>query len=187
MDQESKRSALGNPAPRSSRLGALGDERGAAALEFALVAVPLIALILAALQTAIIMFYDQALQTATEKSARQLMIGSVQDSGLNQAAFKSLVCANAPLFKCSGLMVDVESASAFSSISTSALTLTYNASGAVTNSWTYSPGSAGDIVILRVMYDWPVFGGPLALTLANQPNGAHLLVGTAVFKNEPYQ
>lgn len=150
-------------------------------------AVPLVALILAALQTAIIMFYDQALQTATEKSARQLMTGSVQSSALSQAAFKSLVCANAPLFQCSGLMVDVQSASSFSSISTTPLTLTYNGSGAVTNSWSYSPGGAGDIVILRVMYDWPVVGGPLVLNLADQANGAHLMVGTAVIKNEPYQ
>jgi Flp pilus assembly protein TadG len=182
MDRKSKTSAS-----KTAWLRALGDNRGAAALEFALVAVPLICLILAAVQTAIIMFYDQALQTATEKSARQLMTGSVQDSGLNQAAFKSLVCANAPLFRCSGLMVDVQSASSFSSISTSALAPTYNGSGAVTNAWTYNPGSAGDIVILRVMYDWPVFGGPLAVGLANQSNGAFLMVGTAVFKNEPYQ
>jgi Flp pilus assembly protein TadG len=182
MERKSKKSAS-----RASRLAALGDERGAAALEFALVAVPLIALLLVALQTAIIMFYNQALQTATEKSARQLMIGSVQDSGLSQSAFKSLVCTNASMFKCSGLMVDVESASSFSTISTSALTPAYNGSGATTNTWSYSPGSAGDIVILRVMYGWPVIGGPLAVALANQSNGTYLMVGTAVFKNEPYQ
>jgi Flp pilus assembly protein TadG len=182
MDRKSKRST-----PNASWLRALGDERGAAALEFALVAVPLISLLLVALQTAIIMFYDEALQTATEKSARQLMTGAVQISGLNQAAFKSLVCTNAPLFSCSGLMVDVQSANSFSAISTSALTPAYSGSGAVTNTWSYNPGSAGDIVIMRVMYDWPVVGGPLALALANQSNGTYLMVGTAVFKNEPYQ
>jgi hypothetical protein len=36
------------------------------------------------------------------------------------------------------------------------------------------------------MYDWPVFGGPLGLGLANQGNGTFLMVGTAVFKTEPY-
>ena len=56
----------------------------------------------------------------------------------------------------------------------------------MTNTWSYKPGAAGDIVIIRVMYDWPVVGGPMALGLANQSNGTRLLVGTAVIKNEPY-
>ena len=37
------------------------------------------------------------------------------------------------------------------------------------------------------MYDWPVVGGPLAWGLANQSGNYHLLLATAVFKNEPYQ
>jgi hypothetical protein len=57
----------------------------------------------------------------------------------------------------------------------------------VTNSFAYSPGGPGDIVIMRVMYAWPVVGGPLGLNLANQPDGSHLMLATAVFKNEPYQ
>ena len=60
------------------------------------------------------------------------------------------------------------------------------ASGAVTNTWSYNPGNPGDIVILRLMYDWPVIGGILTPGLSNQPNGSSLMVGTAVFKNEPY-
>jgi Flp pilus assembly protein TadG len=163
------------------------DVAGAAAVEFAMVAVPFLSLILVSLQTATIFFVDGALQTVVQKSARQLMTGSAQLSSLTQSQFQSAVCANAPsFFQCANVMVDVESASSFSSVSTSPLTLTYNA-GAVTNTWQYSPGNPGDIVILRVMYNWPVVGGPLAFGLANQPNSNHLLVGTAVFKDEPYK
>jgi Flp pilus assembly protein TadG len=147
---------------------------------------PLIAVILASLQTAIIFFEGQALQTATERTARQLMTGSAQTASTTQTQFKSAVCAMATSFTCNNLMVDVQSASSFTSISTSPLTPTYNSSGAATNSWSYSPGGPGDIVIVRVMYDWPVVGGPLALNLANQSNGTYLLVATVVFKNEPY-
>src|SRR6185312_1528924 len=88
---------------------ALSDTSGATAVEFALLSIPLIALILFSLQLAIVSFYDQALQTATEQAARQLMVGSAQDSGLTQAQFKSAVCAKASMFSCSGLMVDVQS------------------------------------------------------------------------------
>ena len=160
---------------------------GAAAVEFALVMVPLIGIILASLQTAIIFTYDQALQSVGEKSARQLMTGAAQNASLTQSQFQTAVCGYAsPVFNCSNIMIDVESASSFSAINTAALTPTYNGSGTVTNTWSYSPGNAGDIVIMRLMYNWPVIGGPLAPGLANQSNGSRLLVATSVFKNEPY-
>ena len=174
------------PGQTSQAPKAFSDIRGATAVEFALLSIPLIALILFTLQLAIVSFYDQALQTATEQAARQLMVGSAQNSGLTQAQFKTAVCAKASMFTCSGLMVDVQSASAFSQVSTSSLSPTYDASGNVTNSWTYSPGAAGDVVIMRVMYGWPIVGGPFAFGLSNQPNGTFLLIATAVFKNEPY-
>jgi hypothetical protein len=41
-------------------------------------------------------------------------------------------------------------------------------------------------VVMRVMYQWPVFLGPLSMGLANEANGALLLMATATFKNEPY-
>jgi len=172
-----------------SRLRAfVADEAAATAVEFAILITPLIVLILASLQLGIIYFATQVLQSAAIASGRQLMTGSAQEAGLSQSQFQRAVCANAPvLFSCTSIMVDVESAGSYSSISTTPLTPTYDAGGRVTNSWSYSPGAAGDIVILRLMYSWPVVGGPLLPGLANQSNGDRLLVATSVFKNEPYQ
>jgi Flp pilus assembly protein TadG len=167
-------------------------ERGAAAVEFAILVTPLVAILLASLQTAIIFAYDEALQSVTLKAARQLMTGTAQTAGMSQSTFQSTVCGyGVPIFysgsgTCS-LMVDVQSGSSFSAISTTPLSLTYNGQGTATNTWNYSPGNAGDIVIVRVMYNWPVIGGNLLPGLANQANGSRLLIGTAVFKNEPYQ
>ena len=167
--------------------GFLSSIQGAVAIEFAMVATPLIALLLVSLQTGIIFLADQSLQTATQNSARQLMTGSAQLAGGTQAQFQSSVCNNVPsFFDCSKLMVDVQSSTSYTAVNTSSPIITYDGSGAVTNTWSYSPGNAGDIVIVRVMYNWPVFGGPLAVGLANQPNGAALLVATVVLKNEPF-
>ena len=48
------------------------------------------------------------------------------------------------------------------------------------------PGDfSGSIVVVRVMYLWPVFLGPLGLNLSNQPSNKRLLMATAAFKNEP--
>ena len=90
------------------------------------------------------------------------------------------------LFTCSNIMVDVQSGSSYGTISTTPITLTYDAHGNVTNTFAYSTGNPGDIIILRVMYNWPVVGGGLLPGLANQTNGNLLLVATSVFKTEPY-
>lgn len=163
------------------------DESAATAVEFAILFTPLVFLILASLQLSIIFFAGQCLQSAAITSGRQLMTGSAQQSGLTQAQFKTVVCNNSPmLFTCSNIMVDVESGTSFSGTSTSAPTLTYNAHGNVTNSFNYSTGGPGDIVVLHVMYNWPVIAAPLLPGLADQSNGDRLLVATSVFKVEPY-
>jgi Flp pilus assembly protein TadG len=165
-----------------------GDDRAATAVEFALLLPPLIFLILASLQLSIIFFAGQYLQSLTTIAARQIMTGQIQNAGDSQSQFQTALCANAPtlFFTCANMMVDVESASSYSTLNTGTLTPTYNTSGQVTNSWSYSPGAPGDIVILRVMYNWPIVAAPLLPGLANQSNGDRLLVATSVVKNEPY-
>ncbi len=164
----------------------LRARRGATAVEFALVATPLIALILFALQLAIVFFFDQALQTVTAEAARMLMVGSAQKAGMTQSQFATAVCADAPsAFTCGKLMIDVESFNAYSLANTSPIS-PYNSDGSV-KTLSYSPGGPGSIVVIRLMYPWPVISGPFNFGLANQSNGTHLLVGTAVIKNEPYQ
>lgn len=164
------------------------DRQGATAVEFAIVAVPLLSLIMLALQTATIFFYNEALQTVAIQSARQIMTGVAQKGGTTASQFHTAVCANAPsVFQCSAIMVDVQSYSSFSTVNTSPITVTYNGSGAPTNTWSFSPGGPGDIVIMRVMYDWPVLSGPFGLGLVNQSNNTHLMIATTVFKVEPYQ
>jgi Flp pilus assembly protein TadG len=163
------------------------DVRAATAVEFALLVTPFMFLILASLQLSLIFIAGQVLQTATNEAGRQLMTGADQNAAMTQSQFQQTVCNNAPiLFTCSNIMVNVASANSYASLNTATPTITYNAQGQPTNTWSYSTGGPGDIVIVQAMYNWPVFGGPLALGLADQSNGSYLLVGTSVFKNEPY-
>ena len=170
------------------------NQNGAAALEFAIVAAPTIALTLAILQTALAFFAGQVLETAVAESSRLILTG--QAVSMSQSQFATAVCgtpgyASATwslnfLFNCANLMVDVNTANTFTAANTSLPTLTFNGSGQVTNSWSYNIGGPGDIVVVRVMYQWPVFLGPLGLSLSNEANGNLELMATAVFKNEPY-
>ena len=178
---------------RRARFGGfLRDRKGATAVEFALIATPFLALIAALIQTFLIFFAQSQLESAVRKSGRQILTGQVQsqDASLTQtqatAAFHQTVCNNgASLFTCAGLMVDVQVASQWSSANTGVPTLIYDSNGNVTNTWQFNPGSAGDIVVVRVMYLWPVFFGPIAFNLANQANGSRLIMASAAFQNEP--
>jgi Flp pilus assembly protein TadG len=160
----------------------------AAALEFALVAAPFFALLLAILQTSLAYFAGQVLESAVADASREILTGQAQTTNMTQSGFAQAVCDKVEtLFSCSGLMIDVQTASSFSAANTSTPSLTYDAQGNVTNAWQYNPGNPGDVVVTRVMYLWPVFTGPLGLNLSNQSNGKLLLMATAVFKNEPFQ
>jgi hypothetical protein len=50
----------------------------------------------------------------------------------------------------------------------------------------YTPGGAGDIVVVRLYYQWPVYVTLLGNDLSNLSGGRRLLVATSVFRNEPF-
>jgi Flp pilus assembly protein TadG len=163
------------------------NEDGATAVEFALVAAPFIALLVGTIQTFLVFFAGQQLQTVVTQTSRLILTGQAQDQGLSQSAFAQKLCDNVVvLFTCGNIMIDVQAYSSFSAASTGAPTLTYNGSGQVSNTWQYNPGDPGQIVVVRAMYQWPVFLGPLGFNLSNLSNGDRLIMASAVFKNEPY-
>jgi Flp pilus assembly protein TadG len=167
--------------------GFIRRQEGAAAVEFAIVAAPFMALVMAILQTALVYYAGQVLDTAVADASRIVLTGSVQSTSMTQTQFADAVCKKIPgLFDCSGLMIDVQTVTSFANANTAAPVLTFDAAGKVTNGWQYNPGNAGDIVVMRVMYQWPVPMGPLGFGLANVSNGNLLLLSTAVFKNEPF-
>ena len=90
------------------------------------------------------------------------------------------------LFNCNNLMVNVQAYSDFSSASASAPTLTYNGQGQVTNNWSYNPGTPGQVMVVQLIYAWPVIGAPLGFNLSNLPGNAIEMMGVAAFRIEPY-
>ena len=163
---------------RDRRTSFAKDTRGATAVEFALVAAPFIGLLAAIIQTFLVFFAQQLLESVVQQSSRQILTGQVQSQQMTPAQFQTVVCNQVViLFNCSGLMVDVQVATAWSSATTSAPTLTYNAQGQVNNTWQFNPGNAGDIVVVRVMYLWPIF------MFSSQ--SSQMIMATAAFQNEP--
>jgi Flp pilus assembly protein TadG len=164
----------------------LKKDDGAAAVEFALVAAPFLALVFAIMETALVFFAGQTLETAAADSARLIMTGQAQTQGFDQAKFKTEVCKRVfGLFNCAaGMQVDVRTYNTFSEIDSSK---PIDANGNLKNDFTYNPGGPGQIVVVRLMYQFPVYVSLLGLNLADMAGGKRLLMSTSAFRNEPFQ
>ena len=161
--------------------------RGATAVEFALIAPAFIAMLFAVIQTTLFLFAQQVLQNAAVQAGRLFMTGSAQTNGLTQAQFLNDVCPLVKaLFTCSNMMVNVQSYSSFSGASTSAPTLTYNSNGTVSNTWNYSGGTQGEIMVVQLIYQWPIVGMPIGNVLPSLGNGTTEMMGVTAFRVEPY-
>ena len=161
--------------------------KAATAVEFALVATPFFALLMALVQTGMVFFASRVLDEVAEQTSRYILTGQAQTSGMSQAQFQTYVCNAVPaLFNCNNIMINVQYYGSFAAANTATPTLTFDANGNVTNTWSWAPGAAGNIVIMQLMYQWPVSLGPLGFNLSNLSNGNRLLVSTVAFKTEPY-
>src|SRR5690242_16846570 len=69
------------------------QQDGATAVEFGMVVAPFLAMVFAIMETALVFFAGQALETAGLDSARLIMTGQAQTQGFSQAQYKNAVCA----------------------------------------------------------------------------------------------
>ena len=162
---------------------------GAAAVEFALVALPFLALTFAILETALVFFAGQTLEAAAADSGRLIMTGQAQTGSFDKDAFKAAVCQKVyGLFDCTnGVHVDVKTYTDFASGATAANTSPIQNGTFDSSKMQYNPGGPGDIVVVTLYYQWPIYVSLLGNSLDNLNGGNRLLVATSVFRNEPYQ
>jgi Flp pilus assembly protein TadG len=162
-------------------------EDGTAAVEFGIVVVPFLALVFAIIETALVFFAGQTLETAAADSARLILTGQAQTQGLSQSTFKDAVCGKIHgAISCgANLYVDVRTYTSFANIT---LTNPVDSNGNLVQNFAYQPGGPGDIVVVRLMYQWPVFVSLLGFNgLSNMSANNRLLISTVAFRNEPYQ
>jgi Flp pilus assembly protein TadG len=162
---------------------------GTAAIEFAIVALPFLALTFAILETALVFFAGQTLEAAAADSGRLIMTGQAQTGGFDKAAFKTAVCDHIyGLFDCQNKMyVDVRTYSSFSASTTAVNTSPIQNGKFDSSKVEYNAGGPGDIVVVTLYYEWPIYVTLLGNGLDDLTDGNRLLVATSVFKNEPYE
>jgi Flp pilus assembly protein TadG len=182
------RTRLANFGRRFATVGAVRrlvrQQDGAVAVEFGLVAAPFLALVFAIMETAVIFFAGQALETAVADASRLIMTGQAQTQGMSASTFKNAVCAKIyGLFDCqNGVSVDVQKFTSFATVTNNSPV----SNGNFTPPNNYNPGGPSDIVMVRLYYQWPVYVSLLGFNLSNLNGGKRLLAATAAFRNEPY-
>ncbi len=185
------------------------SQDGVTAVEFALVGGPFFFVLFAMFELGIMLFAEYALAQNIETAGRLIRTGQIQNGQNGHLAtpayFKTQICKNlGALLDCdSKLYIDVRKFNDFSSISGS-LPNPYKAgstelSTSITSNTAYEPGTAGEIVSIRVYYDWQLFlpglgkliGSTGSLLGNTSPAGSsdansRLLTAAATFRNEPF-
>ena len=170
------------------RAGALpGAERGATALEFALVATPYIIMVMAAFELCFVYALSTSLDSAVAAAARQIMTGQLQNSGTaTSATFKTQICNNLGWLasECqSNLSVNVQTFTAFGSITQPSVK---NNGAFTTQNLIFNMGAAGDIVMVNAYYQWPLMTPYLSGALNATGSNQAIIESTFAFRNEPY-
>lgn len=166
------------------------DHRGSAAVEFSLVAVPFFALLFAIIETGIVFFAGQVLETAVQDSGRLIYTNQIKNTGTTAAEFKANVCSRVTvLMSCSGVDIDVQYYPAGTTITIKDPidgAGNYDTSGLAFN--VPPPNSTGTVVV-RAFYRWPLYVTGLGYNIANigrnTINSKRLLVGLSAFHIEP--
>ena len=168
--------------------------RGSSAVEFALVAPVFFALLFAIIETSMVFFAGQILESGIQDSGRALYTHQLQDSGLSladqQAAFTADLCSRVQVLMSCPLDVDVKFYPAGTAIT---IADPIDGSGNYDNSnmtFQLPPRNSTATVVVRGFYQWPLFVTGLGYNIANISRGTNhskkLLAATTAFHVEPY-
>lgn len=166
-------------------------QRGATAVEFAIVAVPFLALLMGIIELALVFSASVALDNAVVASSRRIRTGElVSPTGstaqeASRIAFRNDICAGMGFLQSdcqSNLYVDVRTVSQFSGIT---LTDPVQNGNFSPGSLTFNTGGASTIVLVRAYYRWNLFAPLMNQALVRLP-GQTLLTSVTTFRTEPY-
>ena len=160
-----------------------------AALEFALIALPLVCMVLTLFEVSYDLFVQSALDNAVATAARSVQVGARQgSSGETSAQFVAqAVCPQlGQLLSCTLLTVGVEPIPSGYDYYTNPNPMTFASASA--GSGIVCTGTAGRLMLLQAWYTGPTLIGVLIPSFATAYNGGwvHMTSSSAGFVNESF-
>jgi hypothetical protein len=167
------------------------DQRGHAAVEFALVAPAFFFLMFVIAETALVFIAEQVMDNAVFETARLIRTGQVQNGGMSADEFKDEVCDRMSVFiDCDGnFYLEVKTFPTFDDMAdyVAGNLRPIDEEGEFKTADAFDFGDESEIVIVRAYYQWAtnkIFG--LSLQTPELGNGKRLIGTFAAFRNEPY-
>lgn len=201
-----------SPIPRKSAISTgmrryLRSRDGAAAIEFAILAIPYFMIIFAIIETFVAFSAEQLLSNAVNTLSRKIRTGEItyqlsRDTDKDVTQFRQLVCDEISVLMVCGsseastpakLYTDVRTFAQFSSIPTT-IPRVSNADFADIDpsSFRFTPGGPKTINMMRVFYRWPItvdLVRPFITTIRPSDGSMptdFLIIATTAFQNEAY-
>ncbi|SFJ71846.1 TadE/TadG family type IV pilus assembly protein [Caulobacter sp. UNC279MFTsu5.1] len=153
---------------------------GAAAIEFAFVAIPFLVLVFAIIELGLTFLVSMSLENALADVDRTIRTGALQTSGGDATTFRDAVCGKMSWLggSCaSSITLDVRVLPSFAQ--------TNNLPAPTGGKTCFDPGGPGSIVLVRGYYKWPLIT-PLLQEAVGGASGERQVTFAAVFANEPY-
>ncbi|MBX4936361.1 TadE/TadG family type IV pilus assembly protein [Rhizobium binae] len=163
----------------------LGDRQGVAAIEFAILALPLFIMLFGIIEVSLMFFVNSALDASVHKISRMIRTGEVASSKITLAGFKAKICDDMLLsFNCStDLVVKVN---VLSDLSSATSTDPIDNSGNLAVTETFDVGKGSDYILVQTFLPWDTVVNFLTLSSAQLSDGRYLLGSSALFRNEPF-
>lgn len=161
-------------------VGFVRDKSGAAALEFALVALPFLAMVICIIEVGVDFFFFSQIDYAAHKAAQEIRSGSVQMQKLTADQFKTnVLCPKLSGFTCSSVRVNVVVIKQHNEWWAWSAT-TINPANAK-----WCPGGAADLVLVQIAYPVPLATMIWAGTKSTA-NGVRYYLSAAALRNDPF-
>lgn len=196
MKSELQNAGTGRPPHRGLFARWRRSKDGAAAIEFAILAIPFFMLLFAIIETCVAYAAEQVLDNAVDTMGRKLRTGQITFLTGNAATdmtageFREAFCEEiAVMLSCDEdrLYIDVESFGTFAAIPAG---VPMEDGDLDEGAFGYNPGGPGEINIVRAYYRWHVITDLIRpyITNLNPSDGTsqYLIIGTAAFQNEDF-
>ncbi len=163
------------------------DHSGTTAVEFAIVGMPFLMFLYGIIGIGLYFTTMFTLENGLEQASRLIRTGQAQKAGMTDVQFKNVVCSYIPGFvDCQNkLLVNVRSFAEADMTPTIGRAECLN-NGSLTNLTTYQPGTANQVVLVTLCFEWELGNKIPFIRLGDMSNGSRLIQAAAVFRTEPY-
>jgi Flp pilus assembly protein TadG len=166
----------------------LKNREGVTAIEFSLMAAPFLLIIIGIIELSLLYVANSLLLGGVDDVARQIRTGQLQTATDPRQAFHDAFCkTSGVLIDCDKIQYEVQTIASFASADLSPPgTNDFDEHGNFKDPPPFEPGASGSLVMIRVLYFYPLVTPLIGQFFADYPGNNKLMIATIVVENEPY-